>query len=148
MNTNRPNTRYCLGIVYVKMVIETVSKPKQDRQCTFYVTLRCVRVTIEAVEKQSPLSFLSVCFCSLSYPTYNVDVPYCHLWFAWLYQIFPHYLINGTIFEKQLLNIRCLFRFSLQTLSEIFLILRRNERNMYIGLHVKYPLFLSHFNGT
>jgi hypothetical protein len=35
------------------------------------------------------------------------------------------------------------------TLSETFLILRRNERNMikmYIGLHAKYPLFLSDFN--
>ena len=32
-----------------------------------------------------------------------------------------------------------------------FLILRRNKRDVikiYIGLHVKYPLFLSDFNGT
>jgi len=34
---------------------------------------------------------------------------------------------------------------------QIFLILRRNERDMiktYIGLHVKYHLFLSDFNET
>jgi len=27
-------------------------------------------------------------------------VPYCYLWPAPLYHIFPHYLINGTILEK------------------------------------------------
>jgi len=26
--------------------------------------------------------------------------PYCSLWPVRLYNIFPHYLINGTIFEK------------------------------------------------
>jgi hypothetical protein len=45
-----------------------------------------------------------------------------------LYNIFPHYLINGTILEKQILNIKCVFRVSLQFLSEIFFILRRTER--------------------
>ena len=34
---------------------------------------------------------------------------------------FPHYLINGTIFEKMLLNIKCVFQVSLQLLSETFL---------------------------
>ena len=36
-------------------------------------------------------------------------------------------------------------------LSEKFLMITRNDRNMikmYIGLHVKYPLFLSDFNET
>ena len=40
---------------------------------------------------------------------------------------------------------------SVQILSETFLILRRKERDMtkmYIGLHVKYQLFLSDFNET
>jgi hypothetical protein len=44
-----------------------------------------------------------------------------------------------------------MFWFSLQILSETFLILGRTERDMikmYIGLHVKYPLFLSDFNET
>jgi len=45
--------------------------------------------------------------------------------------IFPHYLINGRIFEKKkLLNIKCVFLFSLQRLSETFLILRGNERDI------------------
>jgi len=72
---------------------------------------------------------------------------------VWLCHIFPHYLINGTIIggKKMLLDIKCVFWFWLQILSEIFLMLRKTERDvikMYIGLHVKYPLFLSDFNAT
>ena len=40
-----------------------------------------------------------------------------------LRHIFLHYLINDTIFEKKRLNVKCVF--SLQLLSETFLILRR-----------------------
>jgi hypothetical protein len=43
------------------------------------------------------------------------------------------------------------FWFSLQILFETFLILRRNEQDiikMYIGLRVKYRLFLSDFKET
>ena len=54
--------------------------------------------------------------------------------------LFPNYLIKDTIFEKKLLNTKRVFLFSLQLLSETFLILIRNERDMikmYIGLRVK-----------
>ena len=64
------------------------------------------------------------------YPACNAHAPYCHLWLSGLYSIFPHYLINGTIFEKMLLNTKCVFWVSLQLLSEISFILRRNERDM------------------
>jgi len=43
---------------------------------------------------------------------------------------FPHYLINGTIFGKGLLNPKCVFWFSVQLLSETFLIVRWTERDM------------------
>jgi len=43
---------------------------------------------------------------------------------------FPHYLINGTIFDKKLLNTKFVFRISLHLLSETFFILRRTEPNM------------------
>jgi len=33
-----------------------------------------------------------VCICSLRYPAHNAHAPYCHLWPASLYNIFPHYL--------------------------------------------------------
>jgi len=29
------------------------------------------------------------------------DVPYCHLWPVQIYNIFPHYLINGITFQKK-----------------------------------------------
>ena len=51
--------------------------------------------------------------------------------------------------KKQLLNTKCVFWFSVQLLSETFLILRGTERDMiknYGGLQVKYSLFLSHAN--
>jgi hypothetical protein len=37
---------------------------------------------------------------------------------------------EGKIFGKKSLNIKCVFRFSLQLVSEAFLILRRIERDM------------------
>jgi hypothetical protein len=126
---------------------------KQEKQCRYNVTLRRVRATIVAVVKQWVLHDLSVCVCSLMYTACNAHAPYRHLGLAPLYNIFPHYLINGKIFggKKKLLNKQCVFWFSLQLLPETFLILRRNEREMikmYIGTHVKYPLFMSDFNDT
>ena len=50
-----------------------------------------------------------------------------HLWPAPLY-IFPHYLTNGTFLIKTLLNIKRVFRVSLQFLSEVFLILRKSDK--------------------
>ena len=52
----------------------------------------------------------------------------------WLYHIFQHYLINGTIFGKNLLNIKCVFWFYLQLLFETFLILRRIQRDIVINV--------------
>jgi hypothetical protein len=46
---------------------------------------------------------------------------YCHMWPVGLSQIFPHYLINGTIVGKKLLNKECRFIFS-KTFSATFLI--------------------------
>jgi hypothetical protein len=42
-----------------------------------------------------------VCIRSLRYPACNAHAPYCHLWPATLYNIFPHYLTKGTILEKE-----------------------------------------------
>jgi hypothetical protein len=66
-----------------------------------------------------------------------------------LHYIFRHYLINGAIFEKKLLNIKCAFIFSLQLLSKTFLILRRIKRNIVKNIETssrKLSLFLSDFN--
>jgi len=40
------------------------------------------------------------CVYSLSCPACNGHVPYCHLWPAQLYKMFPHDLMNGTVFTK------------------------------------------------
>ena len=91
-----------------------------------------------------------MCICTLRYPACNAHAPY-HLWHSPLYRISPHYLINETIFGKTLLTTKCLFRVSLQLLSEIFFIIRRTEQYIIKNVYwssCKYPLFLSDFNGT
>jgi hypothetical protein len=76
-----------------------------------------------------------VCLCSLRCPKYNAHAPNCHPWPARLYYIFPLYRINGTIFEKMLLNIKCVFWFSLQLMPETFLILGRTVQDTIINEH-------------
>jgi len=49
---------------------------------------------------------------------------------------FPHYLINGTILGEKLLNTKCVLWFSLQHWSEIFLFLRKTERDIIINVHL------------
>jgi hypothetical protein len=98
--------------------------------------------------KSSKYYIFWVCFCSLRYPARNTHAPYCHLLPVRLHHIFLRYLINGTIFWNKLFNIKCVFCFSLQILSEIFVILRRIQDIIVINLrrlHVKYPPFLSDF---
>ena len=71
---------------------------------------------------------------------------YCHLWPLWLYHIFSHYLIKQHDFKgKKLLNIKYVFSFSLQNLSEKFLILRRIQTDIVINIHrssCKVPVIL------
>ena len=125
-------------------------RKKQDMNRRYNVTTRRVLPTIAAVEKPWVLHKLIVCICSLTYPACNAHAPYCHLWSAPLYNIFPHYVKKRKDFRKRkLLNTKCVFWFSLQLLPETFLILSRIERDMIkicISIHVKYLLFLSDFN--
>ena len=76
---------------------------------------------------------------------------YCRLWPLWPQHIFPHYLINGKILGRTLLNAKCVFCFSLQILSETFLFLRWIQRNIITNTQppsCKYQLFLSDMNQT
>ena len=91
-----------------------------------------------------------VCICSPRYAACNIHLLYCHLWPAPLYNIFPRYLINGTIFEKSYwagnMWVDILYNF----FSEKFFILRRIEwdiENVY-WYSCKYLLFLFNFNAT
>ena len=64
---------------------------RQDRQCTYRLTVRRVYETTVTVDKQSVLHIPLVCICCLSYPACNAHAPYCHLacpalspgWFSW-----------------------------------------------------------------
>ena len=79
-----------------------------------------------------------LCACSLTYPVCHAQAP-CFLRPLSLRLNFRHYLINGTIYGKNLLFIKCVFWFFLQLLFETFLILRINQRDFVIKrLHVKY----------
>jgi len=69
------------------------------------VTLRRDPATIDAVKNDKYYIF-SVYVCSLGYPSCSAHVPYYHLWPARLYNISPHFLINGTEFEKKKKNYR------------------------------------------
>ena len=83
--------------------------------------------------------------CGLGYPACDAHAPYCHPWSVRLHNI-PHYLINGTILGRKLLNIN-VFRFSLH-LPQILIFLR-NEQHMIINVRrysCKVPLFLSDVN--
>jgi hypothetical protein len=83
----------------------------QDRQYTYNVILMRVRVTIVAVEKQK-CNILCVCVCvcvcvcefvcSLSYPSCKAlrRIVLSSVAIR-LFRIFPHYLKDGTIFEKR-----------------------------------------------
>ena len=87
---------------------------------------------------------LSMCICSLRYPSCNAHAPYCHLWSAPLYNTFStcshkrqHFRGGG-----KLLSTKCVFWLSLKRVSEIFLILRINERYMIKKLYIYMSVFI------
>jgi hypothetical protein len=127
---------------------------KQERKCTYTVTLsrvhetscrrKAIRITCfsvcECVRRRARAGEGVVCGCtnagvclrgcSLTYPASNAHEPYC-LRLLWLSYIFLHYLINDTFYGRKLLNIKCVFQFSLQLLFETFLILRIIQRGSH-----------------
>jgi hypothetical protein len=122
---------------------------KWDAKKTINVRItKHIRATVVILEEPWVLYNLRVCICSLRCPAWNSCVPYCHLWPAPLYSIFPNYLINSTIFEKELLNTKCVLWFPVQPLYETFLILRRNEWDMIKNVYrssCKVPFILVWF---
>jgi hypothetical protein len=89
----------------------------------------------------------SDCVCRLNYPVCNA--PYCHLWPARMYDIFPYYLRNATIFEKKgYWTWSVGFDFLYKSVRNFFIV-RRNEWDLIKNVHwslCKYLLFLSDFN--
>ena len=72
--------------------------------------------------------------CSVRYPACNAHVPYCYLWPVLLYNIFPHYLINGTILGIMFWNTKCVLIFP-TILYEKFLILTRIKPQIITNFH-------------
>ena len=99
---------------------------QQDRNCIHNVTFRCSCNCCCSAEAIS-ITY-SGCVYSLSYPACNAHAPH-NLWSVWLYCIFAHYLIKGTIFwgGKKKYWTQNVCWFFLQLSSEILLILRTEQ---------------------
>jgi hypothetical protein len=90
-------------------------------------------------------------YCDKNWNSYythkGADDSKIYLWPVWLYHIFPHYMINGMTSGKKLLNLKSVFCFSLQLLSETFIVLRKIQRDIFINVHrsCKVPVVLVRF---
>jgi hypothetical protein len=124
-------------------------KIKQDRQLTYNVTLPRVRVTIVAVEMQYVLHILSVCVCVVLFIQYEKRMHRITRILASVsclvvpeFSALPHKRHDR---QKEFLNIKCVFWFSLQLLYEAFFILRKIQRGMIINVRrslYKVPFIL------
>ena len=67
--------------------------------------MSCFRVTIVAVRKAVSTAFSECVFVALGISSIQCEctVLYCHLLSVRIYSIFPHYLINGMIFEQKVI---------------------------------------------
>jgi len=111
-----------------------------------------VCATIVAVEEQWLLHNLSVCICSLSYPACNAHAPYCRVTCPTL-QYFSTLSHKRHDFrkKKRYWTQNVCFDFLYNIFLKHFSFwegLREIWSKMYIGFHVKYPLFLSDCNDT
>jgi hypothetical protein len=109
------------------------------------LTLRGVLATFVAVEKQKVLHIVSLCLC-LRYQACNAHAPDCHLWQATFHNIFPHCQKRKDFRKKVTEQKICVLISSTTFFSEN--ISHSNKNWVYIGLHARYPLFLSDFNET
>jgi hypothetical protein len=88
------------------------------------VTSRRVRATIVAVEKHQPLR--------ASYAHAPCHTAICGTSGCTIFFTLPH---KRTIFGQNLLKIKCMFRFSLQLLPEIFFNPKIIQQNTIINVH-------------
>ena len=104
---------------------------------TYTVTPRRVRATTVFVQKQDVLHILRVCLWRQS-PNMHSACAFRHLWPARLHHIFPHYLINGTIFGKKKKKVheykKCVLIFSTTSVRNI-----SHPKKNVIRIQVKYP---------
>ena len=116
---------------------------EQDRQCTDNLALRRIRAIIVAVKKSNKYYIFLVCVWSIRYLAGNAHALYCRTLPVQLYSIFPHYLINGTIYEgKNLSNIYIYIYFTtfVSTVSH-YINLARYDQNVYCEVPVSLDQF-------
>ena len=129
------------------ILLPSITKGKKP--WTYNVSLRCLPAVTVTAEKQEVLHILKECICSFIYPECKVHAPYFHMWPVWLYNIFTPHLVNKYIFEKKfwLYNLCFVFLYKLVwNISHSKKSWARYDKKMYIGLPVKYQLFMSDFN--
>jgi hypothetical protein len=108
-------------------VIFSVIKP--DWQCTYKRNIGARFFQRFLQWKSNKHYIFWVCVCSLSFPACNALEPYCHLWSAPLYSIFPHYLKNAR-FSKKVTEINLHVLIPSSNVSVTFLIIIRTERDI------------------
>ena len=93
--------------MYIQYSIEAHSRNHYCHVKAIGIAYFCVRTQVSACVW---VQGAGVCFhaCSLMHPACNAHAPFC-LWPRWFHKVFRHYLTNGTISGKKLLNIKCVF---------------------------------------
>ena len=119
-NSNWGSSNHYLAVINVQ--------GKKKKAIYYEIKTRRAHVTIVAVEKHYILHIPIVCVCSLKYPAWNAHAPYCHLLPLRLYCIFHIISPTARYFENKLLNIKCMFVFPLQILSEKFLFRKKKKK--------------------
>jgi uncharacterized membrane protein len=100
----------------------------------YNLTPMCVCAIIVAVDNNGYCT-TCVCVCSLRYPACNAHAPYSHLCSSQLYYIFPHLSHKGQDFRENVFEHKMCVLISLQSLSEIFLVINRTGRDIIINAH-------------
>jgi len=123
------------------------------RQCTYNVPQKRVRATIAAVEKQKYYIFW-VCVCSLGYPARKAHAPHyificgipcCIIFFSTLPRT-PQYSEKKV--NEHEMSILIFPTTTVWNIPNSKKYPAKISSEMYICLHVQYPLFLSDFNET